>query len=747
MANDNIIRFPDSSRGAAAGAIDPYLADARDLVARRLREAMRAFSEMVQQDLMQQADRSEEREQRKFLMDTRDKLMERANRLEALVAAQWQREFDAAACGKAATKAAVHGLEELSLVDDGELDEDLIVKAIGAKIREQADEALFGVERRVAHLTRRPGLGPDDHPAAPPVLGRALRGALHEAEFSGPERILLLQHLARGGADLAGIYRDLDSHLIGKNILPNLKRSYEREQGAAPARSPVAHGPAAFLPAAEGVPPAPQGGQFAPPMPEDVFGLLQRLVAPDAVVAAPGTTVAMAPVSGGGEPQAAVAGRIGSAPGPQVWAFLNTIQRRSAPAGTGPFSTQALREIKTSTAAEDLNPLDAITVDIVAMLFDLVFEDKEVPDPIKALVGRLQIPVLKVAMLDKTFFSSRAHPARRLLDGISRAAVRWGQSGTHEDPLYREVARIVERVQNEFAQDTNLFENLCVELEEFLANEDKAAEAWASRAAPLVAEREKREAAEAAAAQAVMAWRAKAVPETVRDLLEHEWKSLLAHFHFHDDEGGWVDAMRVGNDLVASVQSRTEAREIKALARKLPVLVRDVQTGFDRLGTLPARRFELIDSLFSIHAAILRGAEVVAAPKPAEPETPVPTDADAVLASRRLDDGELVVESLAIVGTQPPESLSETARRQVADMKRGDWVEFRHAEGNPRYRLSWVSPQRGVLLFTNPQSPRAIAVSPDALALQFEHGEAVPVSALPIFDRALDRALDTLKAA
>ncbi|MBL8485562.1 MAG: DUF1631 family protein [Rhodocyclaceae bacterium] len=744
MANENIISFPNGSRAQSHGPTDPFLADARDLVARRLREAMRTFSELVQADLMQQADRAEEREQRKFLMDTRDKLMERANRLEALVAAQWQREFDAAAQGKAATKAAVHGLEELSLVEDGELDEDLIVKAIGSRLREQADEALFGVERRLAHLMRRPDLGPDDHPAAPAVIGRALRSALHEAEFSGPERKLLFQHLMRDGADLADIYRELDSHLVGRNILPNLKRSYEREQRPGmprPAGQPA--GTAAPSPAqADAAPPT--ASHSAAAVPEDVFGLLQRLVAPGTVLAGPagGLHAPMPP----GTPLAGD-GRVVAGPAPQVWAFLNTIQRRSTPAGEGPFSTQALRDFKVNAASEGLNQFDAITVDIVAMLFDLVFEDRDIPDPIKALVGRLQIPVLKVAMLDKGFFSSRAHPARRLLDGISRAAVRWGQSGNHDDPLYREVARIVERVQNEFAQETGLFEELCGELDEFLANEDKAAEAWAMRAVPLVAEREKREAADVAAAQAVAAWRAKAVPEPVRDLLENEWKTLLAHFHFHGDEGGWVDAMRVGNDLVASVQPRSEAREIKALARKLPILVKDVQTGFDRLGTLPARRFELIDSLFSIHAAILRGAEVAAAPKAAEPAPQEPSDSDAVLASRRLDDGELVVESLAIVGNTPPESLSEAARRQVAELKRGDWVEFRHAEGNPRYRLSWVSPQRGVLLFTNPQSPRAIAVSPDALALQFEHGEAVPVSALPIFDRALGRALDNLKAA
>ena len=38
---------------------------------------------------------------------------------------------------------------------------------------------------------------------------------------------------------------------------------------------------------------------------------------------------------------------------------------------------------------------------------------------VEALLGRLQIPTLKVALLDKSFFSSKSHPARRLLDDVA----------------------------------------------------------------------------------------------------------------------------------------------------------------------------------------------------------------------------------------------------------------------------------------------------------------------------------------
>jgi hypothetical protein len=72
-------------------------------------------------------------------------------------------------------------------------------------------------------------------------------------------------------------------------------------------------------------------------------------------------------------------------------------------------------------------------------------------------------------------------------------------------------------------------------------------------------------------------------------------------------------------------------------------------------------------------------------------------------------------------------------------------VEFRQAEAIPaRARLSWVSPQRGIFLFTNPRSPRATSISQEALAYQFRTGMARIVSEEPLFERAVNGVLGSL---
>src|SRR5690606_20186767 len=54
-----------------------------------------------------------------------------------------------------------------------------------------------------------------------------------------------------------------------------------------------------------------------------------------------------------------------------------------------------LRSLQQSPVMQAASPLDAVLVDAVAMLFDVVFDEAGIPDRLKAQIARLQIPVLK----------------------------------------------------------------------------------------------------------------------------------------------------------------------------------------------------------------------------------------------------------------------------------------------------------------------------------------------------------------
>ena len=108
---------------------------------------------------------------------------------------------------------------------------------------------------------------------------------------------------------------------------------------------------------------------------------------------------------------------------------------------------------------------DEDVINLVAMVFDCILDDRNLPDSLKALIARLQIPMLKVAVIDKSFFSRSSHPARRLLNEIAEAAMGWGEcDGNARDSLYLRIEQVVQRLLTDFVDDPAIFSELLAEL-------------------------------------------------------------------------------------------------------------------------------------------------------------------------------------------------------------------------------------------------------------------------------------------
>lgn len=723
----NVINLQPGGPRVTATA-NRILLECRDLAARRLREALREMLQKAGENFALRADNAADAEERRYLFGLKDLLSDKGGRLEGQLAAHWGREFDAALKGGQNPAPGELLLEELQIVDFGEMDEDLALKSLARRLKDKCEAELYALGRRFNHLAGRDDAANDANPSSSDVFARALQGALRDTEFDSRARLELFRFMENSiETDIGPVYHALNAHLLQHGILPNLRRDYGRaaspRTGASDNDNDSKETKAAK---ASG----------------DMFEMLQRLVSG----AAP---LATAAGQGAGGPLAAFAGTgERPAPPPQVWASLETLQHMVpvalSPQPTASDLANVLHQFRASEIGQGLGQLDAITVDIVAMLFDMIFDDREIADPIKALVGRLQIPVLKVAMLDRSFFSSKAHPTRRLLDLISRAALRWGREVGHDDPLYRKIAEIIERIHSDFQQDTQLFDTLCHDLEAFLKTHEEAAEGNVSRAAKLVIQRELEELAAMAADSELQWWLGSDLPSAVSDLLSHEWRALLKKIHLNEgpDSDAWQNALTTAGDLVGSVRLKHDGQERQALARQLPILIKQLTAGFDRIGVTADRRHALLDALFSLHAASLRGTE----PPPETPTAPAPETehSEPDIDSQALDDGEVQVQSISL--TAP--LLAIPPLQDVTALQRGDWVEYVQADGSAiRYRLSWISPQRGIFLFTNPESPNALAVSPEAMSLQIARGEARILSTEPIFDRALSRTIDALQAA
>src|SRR5690606_21326246 len=90
--------------------------------------------------------------------------------------------------------------------------------------------------------------------------------------------------------------------------------------------------------------------------------------------------------------------------------------------------------------AVSIGQVEDDTINLVSMLFQFIIEDRNLAAPIKGLLSRLQIPLLKVAMVDRSFFGKGGHPARELLNEVANASLGWTPAGAIErDPFYKKI--------------------------------------------------------------------------------------------------------------------------------------------------------------------------------------------------------------------------------------------------------------------------------------------------------------------
>ena len=292
--------------------------------------------------------------------------------------------------------------------------------------------------------------------------------------------------------------------------------------------------------------------------------------------------------------------------------------------------TNVIRSLKSSGLGDQVDQTDGVTIDIVAMLFDQIFGDERVPEALKALIGRLQIPVVKVAVLDKKFFSRKSHPARRMLDTLGEFALGLEESFDQSSPLYKQIESIIARLLEDFVDNVDIFETLHAELLAVIREENKRAEIAAKEMARKIAYKERLEVGKAMA-QLEIKNRAQAtqMPQLIQKFLADEWvKLLLLTYARHgQDSDAWKSALETIDHLIWSVTFKPSVEERRKLAHLLPGLLKRLQVGLQSINAPEEKRKQFFTRLMRMHTKAMSGAVA----KPAVQPRSVPTLSEEVV--------------------------------------------------------------------------------------------------------------------
>lgn len=750
-------------RGRSPG--QRILTECRDQLVNGLCDWLRGVSPAVSEELFVLADSTRDRLQQTRYLDLRadiekdwPHLIETFRRNLSAEAERFQ-EQAAQSNDKSDVPLDIPDFEGLQLLDDADLSEHIVIREFSAQLSETCDDELYTFNRRVAILLGREETQDSmDNPLGPPVICQSLSDSCATIGADAESHLILLRRLERHlHVSLPGIYRQINAYLIERGILPDLKRTYRRNLSA----GGTAAGTSSLT-----TPAFDQTPGNAPPAvgSESILDALQRIAL---ARSAQGSLSALAGIPSAGNAFTGIpplAGQVaGDAPLIDTASInrllLSSLNERQHVAGDpGGVIVNQVKLVRDSEEAKQANGLEAVTMDIVAMLFDFIFDDARIALGIKALISRLQIPVLKVAMLNPGFFGDRQHPTRRFLASISGISVRWGNAVDESDPFYVKLSELVDRIQSEFEEDIEIFGTAVDELGSFVDEREAEENDTALAAANIVIQHEIEADAWERAQQAVRSFlKGSPQPTAVEDFLGEHWVAVLQRVATGEGEteADWTSASDVMKDLAWSITPKKSPDDRLKLISLLPRLLATLNKGLDRIDIGPAQRSAFFDALVKYHSAALKGeipeqpaAEAQPAPGQEEPGPSVSPPGEGDLLVMRSVDNGVQVEEVILVGAPPVWRGSDRdIFQQVNELKRGDWVEFIDEDGKAnRERLNWISPQRGILLFSNHRSAKAISIAPDALARQIRDGKAAIVHEDAIFERALNGALESISA-
>ncbi|MFT3664338.1 DUF1631 family protein [Piscinibacter sp.] len=391
---------------------------------------------------------------------------------------------------------------------------------------------------------------------------------------------------------------------------------------------------------------------------------------------------------------------------------------------------------------------------LLTRLFAAIQADTLVGAPVRAVLARLQVAALRVALQDGGMLDAPAHPAWQLMNRIAAAGRSYPAPGdkrlaallTFCDALAEEVARAQ-------VADATPLRRALARVDTFLAEQLQWQLREAQPAVESLRRAERRDVLEQVLSQRLTEQMATvSAPAGIRRFVTATWAKVLAEamVRFGEHAGPTPGYLRAVDDLLWSLAPPAHPQSRQRLVALLPGLLQRLRGGMALIGLPEAEQQALLDALMPIHAEALRPAARAASEKlTAEqivqrmrdeviPETPLP---------RPFSDS---VIDLASMDTVPADFLHtdigapEEAARRVDRLQPGERLRLFVRGRWTRVQLLWRSDGGLYLLFAGEQPGQTHSITRSALERLDGAGLLQPQEDKPLVQRAIDTLVNEL---
>ncbi|RDH83088.1 MAG: hypothetical protein DIZ80_12585 [endosymbiont of Galathealinum brachiosum] len=388
----------------------------------------------------------------------------------------------------------------------------------------------------------------------------------------------------------------------------------------------------------------------------------------------------------------------------------------------------SMAKMGNTSMSKTLNAIDGRTIDFVEMLFGAFLRDENVSVAIKSLLLELQIPLIKVAMLDAQFFQNDKHTARRMLDTVAHLGIGIENA---DNTLVKTIRLIIEQLQTTFVQNLNSFNTALTALNRLTAIEkDKSGKQEGETQKAIL----KEHARQIVLNELQRNTYKKIIKKELKPLILKQWAALMfQRFIKHGkDSSQWNEIVTLLKHLVYSVQPITTSEQWVLLNNDSGVLINDIESQLKTTKLSPGGIDASISALKEIHSNLIESSEFFS-------EQP-----DYSLSERSID--EIIEDSIEDMPEEEGEPPHVQISRLPTGVKQGVWFEIYNGTGKAlrRVKLSVILFDEAKLVFVDRHGNMVIEKFANEFIEELNEGKSKVIADHSIFNHALGQIINSI---
>jgi len=626
--------------------------------------------------------------------------------------------------------------DELSLVSQDEMEEMVAISSITNRSDNIHGEAISHLQARIEHLTLKSKHIFDKDALLPKNICDDFLSATSNIELNTNSKLIFLKVFGKHIDEaLQSIYETINYRFIEADILPSIKISSPTRNQS---RTPVSEVNDNFYSFSSTEYQAPSYGSSTPEAGQSIQHIIQNYIKssiPDSAV----TQI--------NDQNFYERSHVVNALSNLQTKFTDSAQ----PLNFDLIKRALLNNINSGSGGlitKQVNQVDEKTIEIIELLFDEILQDSNLTGAVKTLILRLQIPVIKVAMLDQNFFSNPNHPARNFLNTLSYIGI--GITDDN-DELLSGIETIVDSLLSEYEQDSVSFQKSLDTLNRISNKEFDNCQKNEQQTQKSILREHARK---IVLAELQKLAKNKIISKNNEPLVLKLWPTHMyyQYIHFGKDSEQWNESVSALKLIIDSLQLPTTQRELQQLVNRQDEILQLIE---DKLVESQQKLKEINLAIYTMSETFLELINQADIPDPEENNF---DDFIMDTFSGNINDVMDIDQSLIAANTEdtllpeientvlPTPDKREQLQLLPKEVKPGLWFELYNGEEQSvrRLKLSVIIMEEALLIFVNRQGKKVMEKNAKEFANELETEKSKIIADHSVFDQALNNVISVL---